>query len=58
MATELETDLAAMIDEPVIEDLPMRALRRIWLEALMADLKPMESFEDVADLIQDCLIPD
>ncbi len=53
MVTETERDLAEMLQEPVIEGEAMRALRKIWLEAVM-----VESFEDAADLIQSALIPD
>ena len=53
MVTETEQDLAEMLDRPVIDENAMRALRKIWLEAVM-----VESFDDAADLLQSALIPD
>ena len=58
MATDLADELAAMIDWPVLEAATMRALRRIWLEAVMAEGQAVETFEDVAELLQRGLTPD
>ncbi len=58
MATDLADELAAMIDRPVIEEPAMRALRHIWLEAVMAEGQAVETFEDVAELLQRGLTPD
>ncbi len=46
-------ELREMHEEPVIDEMAMRALRKIWLEAVM-----VESFDQAADLIQSALIPD
>ena len=53
MVTETARDLAEMTCSPVLDEETMRALRKIWLEAIM-----VETFEDAADLIQSALIPD
>ncbi len=53
MVTETARDLAEMTYSPVLDEETMRALRKIWLEAIM-----VETFEDAADLIQSALIPD
>ncbi len=46
-------ELREMREEPVIDEMAMRALRKIWLEAVM-----VETFDQAADLIQSALIPD
>lgn len=53
MVTETERDLAEMLQEPLLDENAMRALRKIWLEAVM-----VESFDQAADLIQSALVPD
>ena len=52
VSTEALEQLAELRDlEPAPEDVEaIRALRKIWLEAVM-----VESFEDVADLIQSAI---
>lgn len=46
-------ELSEMLQQPVIDEMAMRALRKIWLEAVM-----VETFDEVADLIQSALVPD